>query len=202
MTLLTCTCTSWKTALSTDTASPGASTSHMLWEQEEKSNRKDDSVLAGPSPALGEFVTLTEDEGQDICHLCCPQGTQGVLAPAPGRNSQRSPPPARAQQEQETGRCCRAGADGPVALCLTLPSARTPELHPQHPLEPSSCCGTGAHQRTESLQHRGDHEVMILQPVLVEQDQVQRCQKQTPRCVNPGRSCWASSENIPAFPWC
>lgn len=29
------------------------------------------------------LVTLTEEEGQDICHLYCPQGTQDVLAPIP-----------------------------------------------------------------------------------------------------------------------
>lgn len=41
ITLLTCTCISWKMVLSTDTASPGDSTSHMLWGQEKKSkNRK------------------------------------------------------------------------------------------------------------------------------------------------------------------
>lgn len=37
ITLFTCTCTSWKMALSTDTASPGGSTSHMLWGQDKKS---------------------------------------------------------------------------------------------------------------------------------------------------------------------
>lgn len=48
--------------------------------------------------------------------------------------------------------------------------------------------GGSAHQCSESLEHRGDHKVMILQPVLIEQDQMQHCQKQTPTCVS-SRKC-------------
>lgn len=139
--------------------------------------------LQDPLLPRGELVTLAEEEGQDTRHPCCPQGRQGVLAPVParGRNSWHSPPPCEGHS---------------LTRCFSShPGAASPQHHPGAILA-LRAGGTQAHQRTESLEHRGDDEVMVLQPVLVEQDQVQHCQRQTPMRVNPGRSCWVNSENV------